>query len=152
MNDLNKIKNYCAKREVCIFEAKNKLFSWGIDEQEANNLIKLLLKEKFIDEKRYSVAYVNDHYKIKKWGKNKIKSALISKKINSNTIHKAIEKIDEKIYAQNLITILENKAVTIKSQNSTTTSKEKDKLIRHAMSKGYEFDFILTCLTSIKHT
>ena len=66
MSDLNKIKNYCARREVCISEAKKKLLSWGLDKKEISSFITLLLKDKFIDEKRYAIAYVNDHYKIKK--------------------------------------------------------------------------------------
>ena len=65
-DSLSKIKNYCSKREICVFDARKKLNSWGID--ETDEIIQTLIKDSFIDEKRYALAYVIEHYKIKKSG------------------------------------------------------------------------------------
>ena len=88
MDYLNKIKNYCAKREVCISEATKKLLKIGLDKDETKKIVELLVKQKYIDEKRYAFAYVNDHYKLKKWGRNKIKNSLKLKGITSQNIRK----------------------------------------------------------------
>ena len=143
MNDLNKIKNYCARREVCISEAKTKLLSWGLNKNDISSFITVLIEDKFIDEKRYAIAYVNDHYKIKKWGRNKIKSALLSKTIESNVIEVAIKTIDETIYLENITLIIRNKTDEIEKKKSSSKAANRKKIINHLLSKGYEFDLII---------
>ena len=67
---------------------------------ETDEIIKVLIKNSFIDEKRYAYAYVNDHYKIKKWGRNKIKAGLKEKNIPKKIIELAMSSIDTKLYLQ----------------------------------------------------
>ena len=102
MDYLNKIKNYCAKREVCISEATKKLLKIGLDKDETKKIVELLVKQKCIDEKRYAFAYVNDHYKLKKWGRNKIKNSLKLKGITSQDINLSLKEINQTIYLNNL--------------------------------------------------
>jgi len=138
-DSLSKIKNYCSKREACVYDARKKLNSWGID--ETDEIIQTLIKDSFIDEKRYAFAYVNDHYKIKKWGKNKIKAVLVGKNIPTKTIELALESIDTKLYLQNLESAYKNKLKLIsKSENKII---ENEKLKRYLLSRGYELELIL---------
>ena len=138
-DSLSKIKNYCSKREVCVFDAIKKLNSWGID--ETDEIIKALIKDSFIDEKRYAFAYANDHYKIKKWGKNKIKANLVEKNIHQKIIELGLESIDTKLYLQNLESAYKNKLKLIsKSENKII---ENEKLKRYLLSRGYELELIL---------
>lgn len=138
-NSLSKIKNYCSKREVCVYDARKKLNSWGID--ETDEIIQTLIKDSFIDEKRYAFAYANDHYKIKKWGKNKIKAVLVGKNIPTKIIELALKSIDTKLYLQNLESAYKNKLKLIsKSENKII---ENEKLKRYLLSRGYELELIL---------
>ena len=138
-DSLSKIKNYCSKREVCVYDARKKLNSWGID--ETDEIIQTLIKDSFIDEKRYAFAYVNDHYKIKKWGKNKIKAVLVGKNIPTKIIELALESIDTKLYLQNLESAYKNKLKSMSKSENTITKIEK--LKRHLLSRGYELELIL---------
>tara|TARA_Y100000385_G_scaffold61131_1_gene59664 strand:- start:1569 stop:2006 length:438 start_codon:yes stop_codon:yes gene_type:complete len=136
---LSKIKNYCSKREVCVSDAIKKLNTWGID--ETDEIIQALIKDSFIDEKRYAFAYVNDHYKIKKWGKNKIKVGLVEKRIPKNIIELALKSINTKLYLQNLESAYKNKLKFISKSENTII--ENEKLKRHLLSRGYEIELIL---------
>jgi len=138
-DSLSKIKNYCSKREVCVFDARKKLNSWGID--ETDKIIQALIKDSFIDEKRYAFAYVNDHYKIKKWGKNKIKAGLSGKNIPKKIIELALVSIDTKLYLKNLESAYKNKLKF--ASKSKNTIIENEKLKRHLLSRGYELELIL---------
>ena len=138
-DSLSKINNYCSKREVCVFDARKKLNSWGID--ETDEIIRTLIKDSFIDEKRYAFAYVNDHYKIKKWGKNKIKANLVGKNIHQKIIELGLESIDTKLYLQNLESSYKNKLKSMSKSENTIIKIEK--LKRHLLSRGYELELIL---------
>ena len=138
-DSLSKIKNYCSKREVCVFDARKKLNSWGID--ETDEIIRTLIKDSFIDENRYAFAYVNDHYKIKKWGKNKIKANLVGKNIHQKIIELALESIEDKLYLKNLESAYKNKLKSMSKSENTILKNEK--LKRHLLSRGYELELIL---------
>lgn len=138
-DSLSKIKNYCSKKEVCVFDVNKKLISWGIN--ETDEIIQVLIKNSFIDEKRYANAYVNDHYKIKKWGRNKIKAGLKEKNIPKKIIELAMSSIDTKLYLKNLESAYQNKLkLILKKENRFV---ENEKLKRHLLSRGYELDLIL---------
>ena len=57
---LNKAAAYCTLCERCISEVSAKLTAWDVPYGEQQKIITRLIEEKFIDEVRYSHAFVND--------------------------------------------------------------------------------------------
>ena len=143
MDYLNKIKNYCAKREVCKSEATKKLLAYGINKEKTQKIVEILVKQKYIDEKRYASAYINDHYKLKKWGRNKIKNSLKLKGIKSQDINLSLKEINQTIYLNNLQEIQKTEKYSIK--------EKKGKLYNHLISRGYEPSLVLKEITLIKN-
>ena len=62
--------------------------------EERDKILDLLVKDKFIDEQRYSKAFVKDKFRYNDWGKVKIIQQLKYKHIPGNYIKEAIEEID----------------------------------------------------------
>ena len=151
MDTLNKIKNYCAKREVCISEATKKLVKLGLNKEETQKIVELLIKQKYIDEKRYAFAYVNDHYKLKKWGRNKIKKSLQLKGVKSQDINLSLKEINQTVYLNNLQDILLQKFKNIQKIEKHSIKEKKAKLYNHLLSKGYEPSLVLKEITLIKN-
>ncbi|MDG1841622.1 MAG: regulatory protein RecX [Crocinitomicaceae bacterium] len=151
MDHLNKIKNYCAKREVCISEVTKKLLKIGLDKEETQKIVELLIKQKYIDEKRYAFAYVNDHYKLKKWGRNKIKNSLKLKGIASQDINLSLKEINQTIYFNNLQDILLQKFKNIQKIEKYSIKEKKGKLYNYLVSRGYEPSLVLKEITLIKN-
>ncbi len=77
---LNKAMDLCASREYCSGDIRAKLESWGLNDSEVNSVIITLIKEDFINDKRYAEAFVRDKYRHNKWGKVKIAAHLKAKK------------------------------------------------------------------------
>ena len=50
---------------------------WGVEEDIIKNILTDLILEKFIDEQRFSESFCRGKFRIKKWGKLKIKNELI---------------------------------------------------------------------------
>lgn len=143
---LHKAASYCSLSEHCIMDVREKLSKWGAEPTIINKIIKHLIKERYIDEARYTRAFVNDKYKFNRWGKTKIVMALRQKKIDEETITDSIQQIEEDDYNDNLMAILQNKKRQIKD---TDTQKVKAKLFRFAASRGYDTQLIFKTISAI---
>ena len=132
---LNKAAAYCTLCERCISEVSTKLTAWGVPHYEQQKIIARLIEEKFIDEKRYCHAFVNDKVKFNRWGRIKITAALRDKHLSQEHIKEALEDIDEEVYIQALKETIDIKRRELKDKNDLATQQ---KIIRHAASRGYE--------------
>ena len=65
---LQKIAAFCAYQERTQKEVEQKLKSYGLDEDEAGEIIIRLSREKLLDEERFAQAFVRGHYRHKKVG------------------------------------------------------------------------------------
>lgn len=136
---LNKTASLCSISEHCISEIDDKLRRRGASEEMIEHIISRLLKENFIDETRYAKAFVRDKYRFGKWGTAKIRLALKMKRINDKDIETALDEIDRKEYLSILGDIIQSKRKSIKAKDKYEMN---GKLIRFALSKGYEIDEI----------
>ncbi len=136
---LEKMKSWCAYQERCQQEARNKLYEYGLWPEAVENIISVLISENFINEERFAKLYAGGKFRIKKWGRLKIKSALKQKKITDYCIKKAMAEIDEKEYIKTL-----EKLIALKGKQLKETSKIKKnyKLLQYAYGRGYEQDLI----------
>ncbi|MGD0583427.1 MAG: regulatory protein RecX [Bacteroidales bacterium] len=125
----------CAGREMCRSEISHKLSSWGVSENDAGIIISKLVKEKFIDEERYSSAFVRDKFRYNKWGKVKISAALKMKNIPGEIISLALGSIDDETYLSALRDIISHQRRKVKAKNQYDLN---GKLLRFGLSKGFE--------------
>ena len=136
---LTRLQKICSLQEKCISDIRRKLNEWGIPAKESQEIIEKLKKDKFIDEERYAICFVRDKYKINKWGREKIKYALIQKSIPEEIIKSALSEIRSDIYNDTLKELLTKKKKEIKSKN---IYEIKGKLIRFGTQKGYNFEIV----------
>lgn len=66
---LNRVAAYCSTAEHCRAEIAEKLQRWGIAYDAIDRIINRLEQEKYIDEERFCRAFINDKYRLAKWGK-----------------------------------------------------------------------------------
>ena len=132
---LNKAAAYCTLCERCISEVSAKLTAWDVPSSEQEKIIARLFEEKFIDEARYCRAFVNDKLRFNRWGRIKIIAALREKHLPKEHISEAIESIDDEQYAEILKEVIAIKRRELKDKDDFAT---RQKLIRHAASRGFE--------------
>ena len=120
-----------------------KLQRWGIAYETIGNIVDKLVQDKYIDEDRYCNAFVNDKFRFAKWGKVKIAEALKLKKIPFYVYHPYLEKINEDEYLATLNALLTSKK---KSVHAATPYELNGKLVRFAMSRGFEMKDIARCI------
>jgi len=149
--DLNiareKIQAYCAYQERCHKEVTMKLRSWGLIQEAIDVLITELIQFNFLNEERYARSFARGKFRIKKWGKMKIRMALKKRDVYFKCIDLAMLEIDDKAYLNTLKHLLQKKNETLKETNSY---KRKIKLTRYLVTKGYEYDLIHDTLVKLK--
>ena len=107
---LNKAAAYCTLCERCISEVKAKLDAWGVNYSSQQTIIDRLIDEKFIDEKRYCKAFVNDKLRFNHWGRIKIQAKLREKKLPRDLIAEALENNDDEESSNIQRTLIKNKS------------------------------------------
>ena len=140
-----KIKAYCAYQERSQKEVRAKLYDMGLYTADVEETISDLIQENFLNEERFAIAYAGGKFRIKQWGRVKIKQGLKLKGVPEKMINKAIYSIDEDEYRATLQNILEKKSHLI---NEKEPFKKRNKLIQYAQGKGFETDLIFLTLKS----
>ncbi len=144
---LSKIKQYCAYQERCHSEVKTKLYSFGLNKNEVEQIVSLLITENYLNEERFAVMYARGKFRMKQWGKNKIKQSLKFKQVSDYCIKKALKEIDEKDYRKTFFNLADQKIKSLKGEKNIFIKKRKlqDFLIR----KGYESHLIMEVVNDL---
>jgi regulatory protein len=136
---LHKAASYCSISEHCVSEVEDKLTAWGVSDEDKNKIIKRLISEDFINEKRFCTHFVKDKFRFNKWGKIKISYALKQKGLSNELINSALSTIDEGEYQEMLASILKTKLTGLKYEFEY---EKQGKLFRFAQSRGFENNVI----------
>ena len=136
---LNKLRKYCAYQERCQQEVRDKLYDEGLHKNDVEACIAQLIGENFVNEERFAIAYAGGKFRIKQWGKVKIRLALKAKKVSDYCINKAIKEISDKDYIKALHKNIDDYSKKVKEKDER---KRKYKIAQHVISKGYEPDLV----------
>ncbi len=135
----SKMAQLCSRSEQCSTDIRKKIMAYEIVEEIVDEIIDKLIEEKFLDDERYVRAYVNDKFKINKWGKLKMRHYLHAKGLSNEVIEKGLDCIDEEKYKNLLIKTMKAKAKTIKNKNKF---EKMGQIIRFTQSRGFEPELI----------
>lgn len=137
---LPKLKQYCAYQERCHSEAKEKLYSYGIYNNDAEEIISKLIEENYLNEERFAIHFAGSKFRVKQWGKVKIKYELKQKQISDYCIKKALKAIDADDYEKLLSKLAVQKLNTLKSEKNIFIKKRK--LQGFLLQRGFESDLV----------
>ena len=135
-----KAKYYCAYQERSHAEVKKKLYGFGLYKNEVEILLSRLIEENYLNEERFAIAFAGGKFRIKQWGKTKIKYELKMRQISDYNIKKALSQIEEEDYLKTLQKLAAEKLATLKSEKNIFIRKSK--LQNYLVGKGYEFNMI----------
>ncbi len=133
---LQKVKQYCAYQERSHSEVKEKLYSFGLYKKDVEELLSILIEENYLNEERFAVQYAGGKFRMKQWGRVKIKYALKQKQVSEYCIKKALATISEADYARTLQKLFDLKLKTLRSEKNIFIKKRK--LQDHLLQKGFE--------------
>lgn len=136
---LVKVQRYCVFQERSQQEVRDKLYSWGLHQREVEELISRLISENFIKEERFAEAFAGGKFRMKKWGRQKIRMALKAKQVSEPLIRQALAAISERDYRKTLSQVLSDRA---KKVNQPHPLKRKHLIASYAISRGFEPELV----------
>lgn len=143
---LSRAASLCSGSEHCSSEIRKKLQQWGLTPTQAEDIISYLENEKYINNTRFCRAYCLDKFRYNHWGRIKISQMLRMLEMNDSDINEGLTAIDEDEYLQALLHILSQKDRQLKDSDPYI---RRGKLIRHALSRGFETHHIMEVLSQI---
>jgi regulatory protein len=144
---LQKAKQYCAYQERCHSEVKEKLYSLGMYKKDVDELLSNLIEEDYLNEERFAIQFAGGKFRIKQWGRVKIKYALKQKQVSEYCIKKALAAIDDNQYSATLQKLFEQKLKTLRSEKNMFIRKRK--IQDHLMQKGFETELVRALVAGV---
>ena len=145
---LQKIKQYCAYQERCHVEVKEKLYTYGLFKQQVEELLSRLIEEDYLNEERFAIQFAGGRFRMKQWGRVKIKYELKQKKVSEYCIQKALTQIDEEAYQKTLHQLANKKWKDI-SEKEPDQFTRMSKTTAYLLQKGFEAEWVRTEVTKV---
>lgn len=143
---LIKASAFCAYQERTQQEVRVRLYEYGLKNDKVEEILCKLIEENFINEERFAKSFARGKFRLKKWGRIKIKLELKERGLSPYCIQKGMEEIPEEEYLATL------KALTLKKageEKETDKFKRKHKIARYLAGKGYEPELIWETIDGI---
>lgn len=135
-----RMRGWCSRSEHCSSEVLQRLHTAGASTEQAEGLLLALTTEGYVDDKRYAEAFVSGHFRIKRWGRIKIRQALRMKGISDGMIDRALHsEIDGNEYRRALEAVIEKK-MPVEDLPYADRRKIKSKIAAFAYRRGFEAD------------
>ena len=116
-------------------EIREHLKKKEIDNDSINEIIDILIKEKYIDDDSYAKAYVNDKILLTNDGPNKIRNSLEDLGINSKSINGTLELFDPSIQEEKIDKVIKKLINTNRTKSGYLL---KNKILTYLSNLGYD--------------
>lgn len=137
---LASLMRLCARSEKCEGDARRLMRGWCVEPKAAEGIVARLVRERFIDDRRYATLFVREKLNLSGWGAYKIRTALKRKEVADAIIQEALANLDSNRLRERLQEQLTRKVRTLKAK---TPFELKAKLIRYGLSLGYDYEAVL---------
>ncbi len=134
-----KLESFCAYQERCHAEVTQKLKNMRMIPEAIDVIVTHLIQENYLNEERFAVSFARGKFRIKKWGRNRIKLELKKREISKYNINKALKEINNSEYLEVFNLMAEKKAALITEQN---TQKQRKKLTDYLLYRGWESSLV----------
>lgn len=135
-NALSALQTLCSRRECCSYDIRKKALKlMEGDSDSAESLVEDLKRDSFLDDSRYASAYAREKSAISGWGPAKIATFLRARFIDRSIISAALEELDGDVADSKMVKVMEAKWKLLDGDPYS-----KFKLIRYALSRGYDYD------------
>ena len=139
--------NYISGKLKTKYEVRLKLKENGFAEDVIDEVLDILEKEEYLNDKVYCEIFIEDKKKLNGYGKNKIKSLLIQKGISKNIFEDFLNEFEYDEEFDNALKMGIKKLELL--SNEEDNFKKKQKIINYFTYRGFGFDVINDVLKEI---
>ena len=145
---LQKAKHYCGYQERSHSEVKEKLYSFGLYKQQVEECLSQLIEENYLNEERFAQQFAGGKFRMKQWGRVKIKYELKQKQVSEYCIKKGLKEISEEDYMATLEKLATEKWASVNKETNLFAKLRKTQ--DYLLQKGYEHELIKQVLQLVQ--
>jgi len=134
------MEQYCAYRDRCTSEVHRRLRDFDLSTEQQETILAELEGLGYLDDARFAASFVRGKFRIKKWGRMKIRAALLALHIPAEFIQRALDQIEDEEYHVVMSELAEKKH---RDLGGTTDWKRQQQLVRYLLQRGFESDLVL---------
>jgi regulatory protein len=139
---LVKLQTFCAYQERCPQEVEQKLKNLNISGEAADKIVDRLIEDNFLNEERFAMSFARGKFRIKSWGKIRIRQELKLRRIPDRLVKQALNGLDtEGGYLATLERVLTHKL---------NEAGDMEKAAAAALRKGFEPDLVWDCVRKLR--
>ena len=142
---LQKARHFCAYQERSHAQVKEKLYAWGLRKAEVEETLSRLIEDQYLNEERFARSFAGGKFRMKQWGRVKIRYELQRQQVSAYNIRKALEEIDETDYRKALQKLASRKWTSVRGAGVTDLTR-KAKTTAYLLQKGYEPNLVRVVL------
>ena len=146
---LASLQRLCARAEKSSGDALRLMTTWKVEPTKQYEILQQLLRDKFIDDERYTEAFIREKTSLSTWGEYKIRTALRRKGIAEEIINEKLNLLDKGFNTERLTLRLQRKVKSIKYD---TPYQLKTKLLRYGLSLGFQMEQVLESVEQVMKT
>lgn len=143
---LQKLRHYCAYQERSHSEVRDKLYQLGVWKKDHDEIIASLIEDNYLNEERFAIAFAGGKFRMKHWGRVKIRYELKQKQVSEYSIKKAMKEIKEEDYLKLLEKLAGDKYASLKSEQYLVRKKKTQDYL---MQRGFEPELITRTLNEL---
>ena len=136
-----KLRHYCAYQDRCHAEVKTKAYSLGLKKADVDELTSRLIEEECLNEERYAKSFAGGKFRMKQWGKIKIRAELKQRRVSEYCIATALGEIDQNKYNEALHKLAVKRWSAVRGPGTNLFVKMA-KTRDYLMQKGYEANLV----------
>lgn len=148
---LQKARHYCGYQERSHTEVKEKLYSYGLCKTDVEEIMSVLIEENYLNEERYATMFAGGKFRMKQWGRVKIKYELKQKRVSEYCIKKAMKEIDEDDYLDTLDKLASVKWNSVKGEGVNHFVK-MSKTTDYLLQKGFEMELVRDVVARLRQS
>lgn len=151
---LERLQQQCSRAEYCEGQIRKKLSLWSrknllagkepFAEDQVEDMVEVLIRERYVDDARFAGAYVRDKARFMKWGRVKIRYNLRGLGVDDRVIERALEENSAVFDTGELEQLLARRWRQL--GEDVPLEKRREKLVRFALGRGFEYDRIVRAI------
>ena len=134
-----KAANYCAYQERTQQQVRDKLYTLGLHTDDVEEILASLIIDNFINEERFARSFASGKFRLKNWGKLKIRFFMERLGLSEYCIVKGLEEIDGMEYFETLNHLVDERLNKSQDENVYKLNK---KTADYLINKGYEPEIV----------
>lgn len=132
---LKKLEHFCSYQERCHSEVAAKLRTFRLPKVQAEEVFGQLIENDYLNEQRFAEQFAGGKFRMKQWGRQKIRWALRQKNVSEYCIEKGLAQIPSADYAIVIDQLTQKRWEELAGEDDFS---RKGKTKNYLVQKGYE--------------